>query len=94
MDVLENFLMYLLIKAFNQQINRNIERFPDGFMFQITKEESDNLARSHFATSRIYATGNDGGRTSLSYAFTEHGIFMLVFFKRCVVCQMYRIKKL
>lgn len=30
-------------KRFNQQINRNIERFPDDFMFQITKEESDNL---------------------------------------------------
>lgn len=65
-------------KRFNQQINRNIERFPDDFMFQITKEESDNLARSHFATSRIYATGNDGGRRYLPYAFTEQGIYMLM----------------
>lgn len=65
-------------KKFNQQINRNIERFPDGFMFQITKEESNNLVRSHFATSRIYATGNDGGRRYLPYAFTEQGIYMLM----------------
>ena len=65
-------------KRFNQQINRNIERFPDDFMFQITKEESDNLARSHFATSRIYASGNDGGRRYLPYAFTEQGIYMLM----------------
>ena len=65
-------------KRFNQQINRNIDRFPDGFMFQITKEESNNLTRSHFATSRIYATGNDGGRRYLPYAFTEQGIYMLM----------------
>lgn len=65
---------------FNQQINRNIERFPDGFMFQITKEESNNLVRSHFATSRIYATGNDGGRRYLPCAFTEQGIYMLMIF--------------
>lgn len=79
-DVLENFLMYLLSKAFNQQINRNIERFPVGFMFQITKEESDNLVRSHFVTSQIYATGNDGGRRYLPCAFTEQSVYMFMTF--------------
>ena len=65
-------------KAFNQQINRNIERFPDGFMFQITKEESNYLVRSQIVTARIWTVGNSGGRTSLSYAFTEQGIYMLM----------------
>ncbi len=65
-------------KAFNQQINRNIERFPDGFMFQITKEESNYLARSQIVTARIWTVGNSGGRTSLPYAFTEQGIYMLM----------------
>ena len=65
-------------KAFNQQINRNIERFPDGFMFHITKEESNYLARSQIVTARIWTVGNSGGRTSLPYAFTEQGIYMLM----------------
>lgn len=80
MDVLENFLMYLLSKAFNQQINRNVERFPDGFMFQITKEESDYLVRSQIVTARIMEVGNKGGRTSLPYVFTEQGVYMLMTF--------------
>lgn len=67
-------------KAFNQQINRNIERFPDGFMFQITKEESNYLARSQIVTARIWTVGNSGGRTSLPYAFTEQGIYMFMTF--------------
>lgn len=65
-------------KRFNQQINRNLERFPDDFMFQITKDELDYLVRSQFATSRIYASGNYGGRRYLPYAFTEQGIYMLM----------------
>ncbi len=54
----------------NEQVKRNIERFPINFMFQLTKEEFDNL-KSHFATSSW------GGRRKLPYAFTEHGILML-----------------
>ena len=49
-------------------------------MFQITKKELNYLVRSHFATSRIYATGNDGGRRYLSCAFTEQGVYMLMTF--------------
>ena len=36
-------------KAFNQAVNRNIDRFPDDFRFQLTKEEYENL-RSQFVT--------------------------------------------
>ena len=47
-------------------------------MFQITKEESNYLARSQIVTARIWTVGNSGGRTSLPYAFTEQGIYMLM----------------
>ena len=39
-------------KAFNQQVQRNIEKFPDDFMFQITKEELDYLMAHNKTTSR------------------------------------------
>ena len=59
-------------KAFNQQIQRNIEKFDDDFMFQLTKEESSDILRSQFVTS------NWGGQRYMPYAFTEQGIYMLM----------------
>jgi hypothetical protein len=59
-------------KRMNEQVRRNLDRFPKDFMFQLNQEESDFL-RSQFATSK---TGR-GGRTYLPYAFTEHGVLML-----------------
>jgi len=59
-------------KALNQQVQRNRKRFPEDFMFQLTKEESEIL-RSQFVTSR----SGHGGRRSLPYAFTEPGVAML-----------------
>ena len=64
-------------KAFNQQIKNNIERFPEDFMFQLNEIESEQLARSKILTSQMWTIGNKGGRTSLPYAFTENGIYML-----------------
>ena len=57
-------------KAFNQAVQRNLDRFPEDFMFQLTQEESENL-RSQSVTSRW------GGRRYLPLAFTEHGVAML-----------------
>lgn len=57
-------------RRLNEQVKRNIERFPCDFMFQLTKEELDNLM-SQFATSSW------GGTRKLPYAFTEQGIAML-----------------
>ena len=37
-------------KALNQSVKRNIERFPEDFMFQLNKEESSELSRSQFVT--------------------------------------------
>ena len=59
-------------KQLNQQVQRNGERFPSDFMFQLTPEEAESL-RSQFATSNM----EWGGRRSLPYAFTEQGVAML-----------------
>ena len=47
-------------------------------MFQITKEKSELLVRCQKGTARIWTTGNTGGRTSLPYALTEQGVYMLM----------------
>lgn len=57
-------------KRLNEQVARNPDRFPKDFMFRLTDEEFANL-KSQFATSSW------GGRRSLPYAFTEHGVLML-----------------
>lgn len=59
-------------KVLNQQVQRNRKRFPEDFMFQLTKEEAENL-RSQFVTSR----SGHGGRRTRPYAFTEPGVAML-----------------
>ena len=66
------------LKAMNQQVKRNIERFPEDFMFRLTMDEVD-LVKSQFVTSRDnkFFSGQDGGRRKLPYAFTEQGIYML-----------------
>ena len=57
-------------RRLNEQVKRNIERFPEDFMFQLTPNEFDNL-KSQFATSSW------GGVRKLPYAFTEQGVAML-----------------
>lgn len=65
-------------KKLNQQVKRNIERFPEDFMFQLTVEEL-NVLRSQIVTSRDFNIfqGKDGGRRYLPYVFTEQGVNML-----------------
>ncbi|RJP82068.1 MAG: ORF6N domain-containing protein [Desulfobacteraceae bacterium] len=55
-------------RRLNEQVRRNIDKFPDDFMFQLTKEEFENL-KSQFATS----SATWGGRRKLPLVFTEHG---------------------
>ena len=57
--------------ALNRAVKRNRERFPEDFMFQIAKEEYDDL-KCHFGISRSWG----GRRRSFPYAFTEHGAIM------------------
>ncbi|MGA1823412.1 MAG: ORF6N domain-containing protein [bacterium] len=58
-------------KRINEQVKRNIKRFPDHFMFQLTKEEKDELVAN---CDRFKILKHS---TSLPYAFTEHGVAML-----------------
>lgn len=55
-------------KNLNLQVKRNIKRFPEDFMFQVTKEENLRLQ---------FATSSYGGRRYLPYVFTEQGVAML-----------------
>ena len=58
-------------RRLKEQVNRNLNRFPDHYMFELTKEEYESL-RSHFATLK------QGSHAKyLPYAFTEHGVLML-----------------
>ena len=73
-------------KRLNEQVKRNRCRFPENFMFQLTKDE---CLRSQIATSNVeginvtnglrsqIATSKRGGVRYRPYAFTEHGILML-----------------
>lgn len=54
----------------NKAVNRNLDRFPDDFMFQLTKEEFESLI-FHFGISSW------GGTRKLPRAFTEQGVAML-----------------
>ena len=58
-------------KILNRAVKRNAERFPEGFMFQLTMDEFDDLRRQFGTSSRW------GGRRYPPYAFTEHGAVML-----------------
>ena len=60
-------------RVFNQAVKRNILRFPNDFMFQLTKDELDNW-RSQIVTSNPNFTM---GLRKLPYVFTEQGVSML-----------------
>ena len=57
-------------KRLKEQVKRNIERFPEDFMFELSTREY-GILRSHFATSSW------GGTRYIPMAFTEHGILMI-----------------
>jgi len=58
-------------KVLNQQVKRNLQRFPGDFCFQLTAEELESL-RCQIGTSNE----GRGGRRYLPYVFTEHGAIM------------------
>jgi hypothetical protein len=59
-------------KILNKAVKRNLDRFPEDFMFQLTAEEAETL-RFQIGTSKKQR----GGRRYLPYAFTEQGVAML-----------------
>jgi hypothetical protein len=58
--------------ALNQAVRRNLERFPDDFMFVLTPDEVERLL-SQFVIAKV----GRGGRRTPPFAFTEHGVAML-----------------
>lgn len=58
------------VKRLNEQVKRNLDRFPEDFMFQLNEIEFQNL-RSQFATTNFEM------RRTLPYVFTEQGVAML-----------------
>ena len=61
------------LKKMNQAVQRNLDRFPEDFMFQLTPQELTSL-RSQIATLKV---GRGQHRKYMPYAFTEHGAIML-----------------
>jgi len=59
------------VKALNQAVRRNIDRFPAGFMFQLSEQEFRNLK------SQIVTSSWGGLRRATPFAFTEQGVAML-----------------
>lgn len=78
-------------KALNQAVKRNINRFPEDFMFQLNRQEFLSVMKSHIAISNTESverkndtdlksqivTSSWGGTRKMPYAFTEYGIAML-----------------
>ena len=63
-------LYHVETRRLNEQVKRNLNRFPKDFMFQITEKEWTNLMSQN-------AISSWGGRRKLPFAFTEHGVLML-----------------
>jgi hypothetical protein len=66
------------VKRMNEQVKRNITRFPEDFMFQLTKDEiPENFSKSQIATLNENGDRRGTNIKKLPFAFTEQGIYML-----------------
>jgi hypothetical protein len=64
-------------KRLNEQVRRNMKRFPEDFMFRATEEEAFMLEKLNPRLRSQFATSNRGGVRYLPYLFTEQGVAML-----------------
>lgn len=64
-------------RVLNQAVQRNIQRFPDDFMFQLTKAEFESLPKPTNNLMSQIVISSWGGTRKMPYAFTEQGIAML-----------------
>lgn len=62
-------------RVLKQTVRRNLDRFPEDFMFELTEQEHNSLIIS--LRSQIVTSNEKGGRRYMPYAFTEHGVIML-----------------
>ena len=66
------------VKRLNEQVKRNISRFPEDFMFQLNKEEiPEGFSKSQFATLNEKSNRQGSNIKKIPFAFTEQGIYML-----------------
>ncbi|MBQ7833107.1 MAG: ORF6N domain-containing protein [Lachnospiraceae bacterium] len=66
------------LRAMNQQVKRNIDRFPEDFMFQLEKDElPENFSKSQFVILNENGDRRGTNIKKMPYAFTEQGIYML-----------------
>jgi hypothetical protein len=64
-------------KRINEQVKRNIERFPEEFCFQLNLEEASRSSKSQVATLNVSGNKRGFNVKKLPYAFTEQGVAML-----------------
>ena len=66
------------VKRLNEQVKRNISRFPEDFMFQLNKEEiPEKFSKSQIATLNEKSNRQGSNIKKMPFAFTEQGIYML-----------------
>ena len=65
------------VKRLNEQVKRNIRRFPEDFRFQLNESEIPERLKSQFATLNIQENKRGMHIKKMPYAFTEQGIYML-----------------
>ena len=82
------------VKRLNEQVKRNIARFPEDFMFQLKKEEiPDCFSKSQFATLNEGSDKRGTNIKKLPYAFTEQGIYMLATVLRGELAERNKIRQ-
>lgn len=65
------------VKRLNEQVKRNINRFPEDFMFQLEANEITDSLKSQFATLNVSENKRGMHIKKMPFAFTEQGIYML-----------------
>ena len=74
-------------RVLKQAVRRNIDRFPEDFMFEVTEYEYNSLIIS--LRSQFVISNDRGGRRYMPYAFTEHGTIMLASLLRSEISSIY-----
>jgi hypothetical protein len=77
-------------KYLKRQVNRNLDRFPQDFMFRLTRQE---LSRLRCQIGTLEGPGRGRYSKYLPYAFTEHGILMLSNTTPCVIATSHFLAK-
>ncbi len=63
--------------SMNQAVKRNIDRFPEDFMFRLTEEEWEHILQSGMISQTVISSLSKRKKSSPPFAFTEHGAVML-----------------